>query len=67
MSDKLIKVEGNEIAGWIEELYEEGWLVKTLDASGRPVVFDDGRRSFTCIGNATPAEREFWRKENRSH
>lgn len=56
----------NESAEWIEQLYREGWLVKTLDASGSPLTFD-GRQSYTYIDNATAAEREFWRKENRSH
>lgn len=41
-----------ESARWIEQLYEEGWLVKTLDASGRPLMFD-GRQSYTYIDNTT--------------
>jgi hypothetical protein len=53
-----------ELAGWIDELYREGWLVKTLDLSGQPLVFDDGWRSFTYRDNVTPAEIALWRKEN---
>jgi hypothetical protein len=60
------KVRRSEVAEWIEELYREGWLVKTLDVSGSPLTFD-GRQSYTYIDNATAAEREFWHKENRSH
>jgi len=55
----------NEIAAWIEQLYREGWLVKTLDASGGPVVYDD-RQSYTYRDYATPAELAFWHKENKS-
>ena len=56
----------NEVAEWIEELYREGSLVKALDASGQPAVFE-GRQVYKYIDNATAADRDFWHEENRSH
>ena len=54
----------NRGAVWIEELYKEGWLVKALDASGQPVLYN-GRQIYKYAEYATAAELAFWRNENR--
>jgi len=49
----------------IDDLYQQGRVVKALDADGQPLL-RNGQQVFRAAPYATAAESSFWRLERRS-
>lgn len=47
----------------LDDLYEEGVLVKALDESGEPLLHN-GYQVYKLAERATASERALWRREN---